>query len=156
MSLSSLALTALRRHDTEAVRALLPRVHAAAREAGHDRSDGLAVAAWLAWQDGRPDEVFRLAAEIEKLNVASIGWSAMYRWVYLFPLLAARLRAGELETAVAVARQLIDPSQQALPDDLTAALTEACESWAQHNEKKTTERLTQALALALALASSYF
>ena len=53
----------------------------------------------------------------------------MYRWVYLFPLLAAHLAAGATAEAVAAARQIIDPSQQWLPDDLTAALSAAVESW---------------------------
>ena len=54
----------------------------------------------------------RLAAEIEKHELSTFGSGAMYRWVYLFPLLAARLQAGEIDAAVAAARQLIDPSQQ--------------------------------------------
>lgn len=41
------------------------------------------------------------------------------------PLIALRLRAGQAEAAVAAARRTIDPGQQQLPDDLTAALTEA-------------------------------
>ena len=118
------------------MRALLPQAFAAAKAAGghmvSSRIAGrLAVAAWLAWQDGRPDEVVRLAAEIKKYDRSTLGTGAMYRWVYLFPLLAARLQAGETAEAVAAARQIIDPSQQVLPDDLTAALAAACESWDQ-------------------------
>ena len=62
LALLTLTLTALRRHDAEAVRALLPRAVAAAQDTGGifgagRLAGGLAVAAWLAWQDGRPDEV---------------------------------------------------------------------------------------------------
>ena len=153
-----LTLTALRRHDTEAVRALLPRTLSALREAGDHAAGrvarGLAAAAWLAWQDGRPDEVSRLAAEIEERELTTFGTDAMYRWVYLFPLLAARLRAGETGAAVTAARRLLDPSQMRLPDDLTAALADASESWADGKQPDTAQHLARALTLAS--ASAYF
>ena len=66
-ALLSLTLTALRRRDTRAVRTLLSKTFKAAEEVGGEASritGGMAVAAWLAWQDGRPDEVIRHAAEI--------------------------------------------------------------------------------------------
>ena len=157
-ALLTLTLTALRRHDTEAVRALLPPALAALRETGDHAAGriarGMACAAWLAWQDGRPDEVIRLAAEIEERELPTFSSGAMYRWVYLFPLLAARLRADELDAAVAAARQLIDPSQMRLPDDLTSALAAACESWADGKRTDTEQHL--ATALALASANAYF
>jgi class 3 adenylate cyclase/tetratricopeptide (TPR) repeat protein/two-component SAPR family response regulator len=158
VSLLLLTLTALRRHDVKAVCTLLPQAFGALRETG-DRAasriaGAMACAAWLAWQDGQPDEVTRLAAEIEKLNLSTISSGAVYRWVYLFPLLAVRLRAGELELAVAAARQLIDPSQMWLPDDPTAALAAACESWDDGKRQETAEHL--ASALALATANAYF
>lgn len=157
-TLLTLTLTALRRHDVEAVRALLPRAFAALRETGDLVSSripgGMACAAWLAWQDGQPDEVTRLAAEIEERELTTLGSGAMYRWVYLFPLLAVRLRAGELDEAVTAARQLIDPSQMWLPDDLTSALAAACESWADGKRTDTEQHL--ATALALASANAYF
>jgi hypothetical protein len=154
VALSSLALTAMRRHDTRAVRALLPRAFEASKAAGakfhgHIVAD-MAVAAWLAWQDGRADEVLRLAAEIESPDLRNVGSSAMQRWAYLFPVLAVRLAAGATGAAVAAARQIIDPSQQSLPDDLTAALTAASRSWDQASAAETTGHLTNALALARA------
>ncbi|HEX9042951.1 MAG TPA: AAA family ATPase [Trebonia sp.] len=156
VTLLSLSLTALRRHDTEAVRALVPRAHAALRETGElfgsRVAGGMACAAWLAWQDGRPDEVTRLAAEIGDLELTTLGSGAMYRWVYLFPLLAARLQAGETGAAVTAARTVIDPSQMALPDDLTAALANACESWDNDKPAEATHHLTKALNLAAAHA----
>jgi class 3 adenylate cyclase/DNA-binding SARP family transcriptional activator len=152
LALSTLTLTAMRRHDTQAVRALLPRAFEAAREAGAKFDDRIAVnmsvAAWLAWQDSRPDEVLRLAAEIESLNLTNVDSGAMHRWIYLFPLLALRLAAGATAEAVAAARRIIDPSQLLLPDDLTAALADACESWDQGDPAHTAQRLTKALALA--------
>ena len=108
----------------------------------------MACAAWLAWQDGQPDEVTRLAAEIGQRELSTFGSGAMYRWVYLFPLLAARLQAGELDPAVTAARALVDPSQMLLPDDLTAALTAASESWAGGKATETAKHLATALTLA--------
>ena len=157
LALLSLTQTALRRHDIQAVRALLPRAFAAAKAAGGQMGSsrtagGLAVAAWLAWQDGRPDEVVRLAAEIKKYEPSIVGTSAMHRWVYLFPLLAARLQAGETGEAVSAARQIIDPAQQVLPDDLTTILAAACESWDQGDQARTAQHLEEALAVARARA----
>jgi len=153
----SLTLTALRRHDVEGVRALLPQAFAAAGEVGCDIGSrvagSLAAAAWLAWQDGRPDEVIRLAAEIEERDLSTLGTGVMYRWVYLFPLLATRLQVGETGEAVTAARRIIDPSQQLLSDDLTAALAAACETWDQGGDRAQTEqRLREALAVARARA----
>jgi tetratricopeptide (TPR) repeat protein len=153
LALLTLALTALRRHDPDAVRALLPRAYAAARRPdgpiGAGRLAGsLAIAAWLAWQDDRPDEVIRLAAEVKKYERNMLGTGGMHHWVYLFPLLAVRLRAGQTEQAVSAARQIIDPSQQALPDDLTTALAAAGASWDRGDQAQAAQRLTEALALA--------
>jgi class 3 adenylate cyclase/tetratricopeptide (TPR) repeat protein len=149
MALSSLTLTALRRHDTESVRALLPRSLAAARAVRHDLQNGRAAGAWLAWQDGRRDEVLRLAAEIEEWDATRIGWGAMHRWIYLFPVLAVHLAANAPAEAVAAARRIIDPSQQALPDGLTAALATACDSWDQGDEPRAARLLAEALDVAI-------
>jgi hypothetical protein len=64
------------------------------------------------------------------------------------PLLAAHLRLGDTAAAVAAARQVIDPSQQLLPDDLTAALAAACGSWDQGDEARAAGLLTEALTVA--------
>ncbi len=158
LALLGLTLTALRRHDTEAVRALLPQTFAALRVTGGHAAGRVAGAkactAWLAWQDGRPDEVVRLAAEIGQRELSTFGSGAVYRWVYLFPLLAVRLQAGEIDAAVAAARGLIDPTQMQLPDDLTAALAAACESWEDGKRTDTEQHL--ATALVLASANAYF
>jgi len=156
IALSSLTLAAMCRQDKRAVRALLPRAFAASGDIGTDFDGRIAVnmsvTAWLAWQDGRPDEVLRIAAEIESLDLVHASSASMQRWIYLFPLLAARLQAGEVDEATEAARQIIDPAQQLLSDDLMAALTEACRSRDQGNAAETTERLTAALALARARA----
>jgi hypothetical protein len=152
-ALLSLTLTALRSRDTRAVRTLLSKTLKAAEEVGGETSrltGGMAVAVWLAWQDGRPDEVIRRAAEIGGWRLTTLGSGAMYRWVYLFPLLAAHLAAGATAEAAAAARQIIDPSQQWLPADLTAALSAAGESWGRDDPDETARLLDDALILAAA------
>ncbi len=156
LALMTLTLIALRRHDTEAVRALLPRALEATRAVGA-KFDGRiaankAIAAWLAWQDGRSDEVLRLAAEIESLDLANAGTAAMHRWTYLFPVLAVRLAAGATAEAAAAARLIIDPSQQLLPDDLADVLSAACASWDEGDQARAAQYLTEALDVARARA----
>ena len=50
VSLQTLTLTALRQHDTEAVRGLLPQAAAAGENADTPLSAVMACRAWLAWQ----------------------------------------------------------------------------------------------------------
>jgi adenylate cyclase len=128
VSLQTLTLTALRQHDTVAVRGLLPRAAAAAENARTPLTGIMACRAWLAWQDGQPDEVIRLADQIASYQPSTINVIGAYRWVHLFPLIAVRLGAGRADEAVTAARQLLDPAQQALPGDLTAALEAAGEA----------------------------
>jgi hypothetical protein len=108
----------------------------------------MACAAWLAWQDGRPEEVIRLAAEIAGTDLTIHGSGVMCGWVYLFPLIAVHLRSGELAKAVSAARQVIGPSQQPLPANLTAALTGAADSWDEGDQAQTARLLAEALTLA--------
>jgi hypothetical protein len=158
LALMTLTLIALRRHDTAAVRALLPRAIEATREVGTKfdarLAANLSVAAWLAWQDGRSDEVLRLAAEIESLDLTNVGSAAMHRWTYLFPVVAVRLAAGATAEAVAAARRVIDPSQQLLPDDLTDVLSAACASWDEGDQARAAQYLSEALDVAR--AGAYF
>ena len=73
--------------------------------------------------------MIRLAGRIAEFDLGTLVFGARYRWVYLFPLIAARLQAGDVAAAVAAARQILDPAQQLLPDDLMAALDAACAAW---------------------------
>ena len=102
---------------------------AAARDDSSTTTGVMACQSWLAWQDGHPDEVVRLAGQIATFDPATMTFGDRHRWVYLFPLIAARLRAGDTAAAVAAARQILDPSQQLLHDELMAALDAACAAW---------------------------
>jgi adenylate cyclase len=148
VSLLWLTLTALRAHDTETARALLPRATAAAENAGAPLAGVMACRAWLAWQDGCPDDVLRLADELAHSELTTVGVVAVYDWVYLFPLIAARLGAGSVKEAVAAARRLLDPAQQALPGDVTAALSAAAVEWDRGEPDAARQHLESALRLA--------
>ena len=64
-----LTATALRRHDTEAVRALIPLALAAARTDPTYVALTMAAQTWLAWQDGHPDEVIALAGRLAEFDL---------------------------------------------------------------------------------------
>jgi class 3 adenylate cyclase/DNA-binding SARP family transcriptional activator len=147
-SLLALILIALRRHDTEAVRTLIPQARTTAGKDGIYIALTVAVRAWLAWQDGHPDEVIRLAGRIAEFDLSALVTGGRYRWVYLFPLIAARLRTGDTAAAVAAARQIVDPVQQLLPDDLMAALDAACAAWDRGEAGPAADGLADALRLA--------
>jgi adenylate cyclase len=149
-----LTLTALRRHDTEAVRALCTQALEALDEADTRIAIVLTCQSWLAWQDGRPDEVLRLAHRIGEMDLTVLGSGARYRWVYLFPVIAARLATGELAEAVTAAGQILHPEQQKLPDDLTAALESARAAWDRADREAASKHL--ALALTLARDRNFF
>ena len=129
-SLGSLVMMAVSSHDTGTVRDLAPRAVAAAQALGHNYvSWGIAPLAWLAWQEGRPDDVVRIAAEADAANEGTTSGGNQYRWVYLLPLAAVYLARSDPDRAVAAVRPLLDPGQQALPDQLAAALEATCRAW---------------------------
>ncbi len=148
-SLLGLALTAVRRHDTAAVRALLPRVMAEVETmASPDYLAGAkACLAWLAWQDRHPDDVIKLSEEIATLMTGTRDVGIYYGPVHLWPLVAVHLEAGHLAGAVAASRQLTDYTQR-LPADLEAALTAASRAWDQDQPEQAEASLTAALDLA--------
>jgi class 3 adenylate cyclase len=146
-SLLGLTLIAVRRHDVGAVRALVPPAQAAAEAmAGQEYEAGArACLTWLAWQDGDAARVIALAGESAEL-MARIDPTG--RWVYLLPLLAAHLAAGNLEDGVAVARELLDPAQRWLPDALTSAMAAAASAWDHGNAELTMQKLAAVLSVA--------
>jgi len=151
--LVNLSFTAVRRHDTEAARSLMHRAQAAAvATAGFSLPvETTACRAWLAWQDGRPEEVVALAAQIVAENRTTYhapeGHSP-HNWVYLWPLIATHLDAGNVEAAAAAAGRLLDPGQLRFPDPLDAALTAACTAWSQGDLATTASALRAAVAQA--------
>ena len=148
-SLLGLALTALRRHDTEAVRALAPRAVEAAPDLASSEylAGAKACLAWLAWQDRRPDDVITLSGEIAELIAGTGRLGSYHGLVHRWPLIAVHLEAGHVAAAVAVSRQ-IPQYVPWLPGDLESALEEARQAWDQGQAGLAGERLAAAAALA--------
>jgi DNA-binding SARP family transcriptional activator len=148
-SLLGLALTALRRHDADRVRALLPRILAGA--------DGMAPAdyfagimscqAWLAWQDGRRDDVIKLSGEIPgAMTEVQYPWT-YHGLVHQWPLVAAHLDAGDVAAAVAAARDLPRYAPP-LPADLADVIAAALAAWDAGDHTPARDHLTAALTQA--------
>jgi class 3 adenylate cyclase len=155
-SMVILPLTALRRHDTEAVRQLGPEAVAACEGIGFPEWVAMAKGslAWLAWQDGRPDDVLALAAECDELMKAPHGPEIFVNWVRLWPVVATHLAANRTTEAVAAGRQMLDPSQQRFEDELESLLQSACQAWDAGDPG--TARLAMGRALGLAGELRYF
>ncbi len=109
-SLWALTLTVLRSHDVAAVRSLAPQALAAAETAAYPELVGTAKAslAWLAWQDGQPQNVVALANEALEQWRTTTGWPAhAVYWVGLWPIVTACLGTGHIAEAVAAGRQML-------------------------------------------------
>jgi hypothetical protein len=116
-SLLLLAVTALRRHDVEAVRSLAPQAMTAAEAATSPGfvAGAKACLAWLAWQDDRPGDVVTLTNEAAELSSIGDALTTQYRWIGLWPLVATHLEAAKVAEAVAAGRQMIEPSLGTAP-----------------------------------------
>ena len=149
-SLVVLPLTALRRHDAEAVRQVAPRALAACQADGYPEWVAMAKGslAWLAWQEGRPEDVLALADECEELLSTADGPEMFVNWVRLWPVVATHVSAGRVAEGVAAGRKMLDPSQQRLPDELEQMLGSACTAWDQGDSKTARANLAGALELA--------
>lgn len=150
--LNYLNVTALRRHDLEAVRSLSEAALAAAETAGYPEYVAAAKAAmaWTAWRDGRLEEVEPLASSALELWGATVVSYSWY-WVCLWPLIAVKLLAGQLAEAVAASRQMLVAPQQRLPDELESLVESAGTAWDRREQKLAARELTAALELACRL-----
>jgi DNA-binding SARP family transcriptional activator/tetratricopeptide (TPR) repeat protein len=149
-TLLGLVQVAVSRHDVDAVRALSDR---ALEEAETMRSPALVAAgkaclAWLAWQEGKPEEVIAQTELAPKPGQAEAWWDVHW-WIGLLPLMAAYLRADRVPDAVEAVRQI----QQALPDELESLLRSAVT--AHDNADPATARAQLASAVTLATTLGY-
>ena len=141
-----LNVTALRRHDVEAVRSLAPEAMAAGKDAEYPEYVACAIAtnAWLAWRDQRYEDVGPLAdAALDLWGTTVVRYS--WYWLCLFPLIAVRLSAGEIDEAVAASRQLLVPPQQRLPDELESILVSVGIAWDGGDRQGAADKLAAAL-----------
>lgn len=121
-----LDVTALRRHDVEAVRAMAPRAMAVAELASYPEyvASAKAAQAWVAWQDGRRQDVLSLSREALALWATTVVSYSWY-WICLWPLIAVHLDDGRVDEAIDSARQLLPAPQQRLPEELESAVQAA-------------------------------
>jgi tetratricopeptide (TPR) repeat protein len=146
--LVELAVNALRRGDVEVVRELA----AQAREAlaggfQYYVAAATALQAWVAWRGQQVGLALALGAEALELW-ESHPESYPFHCLALWPLAGANLDAGRLEEAVDAARQLLEPSQVRLPDELEAAVQSACETWDRADPELASQLLAGAVQLA--------
>jgi DNA-binding SARP family transcriptional activator len=109
----------------------------------------LANQAWLAWRHGRLDDVETDSQAALELW-AGLAFAYGFEWLALWPLIAAALRRDQLAQAADAARRLLHPTQQRLPDDLTAALQAAGEAMAAGLTAQVRAHLVSAVTLAQA------
>ena len=153
-TLVKLIFVKLRQHDVEAVRALVPRATTAAdaMAAYGCPVEARACQVWLAWQDGRPQDVLALVKEITAAGAAGTYHVAEgitpHKWVYLWPLIATQLDAGDTAAAVAAVRELLEHNQPHLPDELDSAVVAVCAAWDRGEVTACAGLLKTALALA--------
>ena len=151
-TLCYLNVAALRSHDTDTVRRLAPQAMAAGEAAAYPEYVAAAKAtlAWLAWQEDRFEDVVTLGEEALQLwgtTIVSYSWY----WPCLWPMIAVRLRSGQIAEAIDAGRQLLAPPQQRLPDDLESLLQKAGAAWDQNEDRVASDKLAEALQLAVTL-----
>lgn len=144
-----LDVTALRLHDTEVVRSTAPLALEAAETANYPEYIAAAKAhmAWVAWQDGREQDVLALANEALALwatTVVSYSWF----WICLWPLISVHLAQGQVPYAVEAARQLLAPPQQRLPERLESLVRSAIADWEGSRHHRVRAQLSEAVEVA--------
>jgi class 3 adenylate cyclase/tetratricopeptide (TPR) repeat protein len=147
-----LNVTALRRHDVEAVRALAPQAVEAAEAAAYPEyvAAARATQAWVAWREDRPEDVVNLATEaLGQWGTTVVSYS--WYWLCLWPLIAVHLSSGQVAKAVEASRQMLVPPQQRLPDELESLLEWAGAAWDDNGLSLAAEKLAEALGLACRL-----
>ena len=146
---SFMTLAYFRQGNVGAVKEMAPPLGALATAMALPENVGVATAtmSWVAWKEGRVDEVEALAQE------ALESWEGSVRrypldWICLFPLISVQLSAGKYKEATAAARKLLAPHQMRLPDELEAAVESAIGSWDSGQADLAAQRLEKAVKLA--------
>jgi tetratricopeptide (TPR) repeat protein len=151
-ALCYLNVAALRGHDASTVRRLAPEAMAAGAAATYPEYIAAAKAAlaWLSWQEERFEDVISLGEEaLELWGTTIVSYSAY--WLCLWPMIAVRLRSGQIAEAVDASRQILAPPQQRLSDELESLLEAAGSAWDENEPQVAGEKLAEALQLAVTL-----
>jgi hypothetical protein len=148
-SLNYLAVVERWRGDVEAARDLADSTLEAARQA--EMLEYVATArgqlAWVAWRDGDLEIVEEVGREV----VAALDEVFQYRlfgWMPLWPLLGVALARGAEAEAIDDARMILDPTRQAMPPELEAALADAVVAWDGGDPGAARAKLDRAMKLA--------
>ncbi len=123
LCLTYLAIAARFRHDVESARAFAVAGAAAARLSGARLYEGVATAnlAWVAWRQGEvPDRILEQLAAAKDLMSALPGYP--FLWIAGFVEVAIAAAGGDLAQAGQLCSNLVNPSQQRLPDDVMGPL----------------------------------
>ena len=149
VELVELAVTAMRRGDVEVVRELAP--------AGAGRGRRRRVHAVLRGLRDGTAGLGRLARRAHGRCLGA-GDRGARAWdphphsypdcLALWPLAGAYLDAGQVPEAVGAVRRLLEPSHARLPDELEAAVQEACEAWDRGEPELAGRLLADAVQLA--------
>ncbi len=143
----SLVARRLGHEEVVACRAAQLQEVAAAAHMPEFSAAALANQAWLAWRHGRLDSV-QTDGQAALDLWAGLAFAYGFEWLALWPLIAAALRHDQIAQAADAARRLLHPSQQRLPDDLTACLHAASEAMAAGQTPQARGHLESALELA--------
>ncbi len=148
LSLCYLTLTALRRHDAAQVESLAGRAILATKAAVLPDYEAIVRASlvWLAWNKGRLSDVEPMAEEVLALW-RDAAWHPFHS-ICLFPLIDVRLAQGRTAEAVEASRELLEPPQQRLPDELASAVQSSIDAWDNAMPDLASQRLKAAVKLA--------
>ena len=101
-----------------------------------------ANAAWIAWRDGELEQATALGEEaLADWSSEGLAGPRVFSWTARFPLLAVEVQRGRVDVALEHAREMLDESQQPLPDEIAAVLSEAV-------ARRSRDHLERALELA--------
>ncbi len=106
--------------------------------------------AWVAWREGKVEEAQAKGSAALALWRSELLASIVYafQWTALWPLIGSALELNHISEAVSHVRALLAPSQQRLPDALSAVLAAAIQAWDTDESDSARFHLQQAAALA--------
>ena len=140
-SLTYLTLVYRKQGDMAAVRETAAHSLATAKMAELPEYIGMAKAnqAWVAWhdKDWALAETYALIALETWSTLTPHHASLSFKWAALWPLIGIKLRSQQTGTALNYARELLDPSQQLLPDEVTRIVEVAIQLWEQGKTEAT-------------------
>ena len=147
--LTFLAWAHLRQHDVATVKELALESDELAQARSYPEIAPMAKAllGWVAWKEGR------LAAAGDLAEEARGSWEPFrglypYGCICLLPLAAVRLANGRGAEAISAARELLEPPQLRLADELEKRVGLAISAWDGGQHALASHRLAKALQLA--------